>query len=333
MEEFRWNVENFFKLVAIVLILWLIIIVNQVLLLFFIAIILASGLSRLAEFLLKYNIPKGVTLALAFIVTGGVVAGFSYLVLPTLIEELRVLIGSIPAEAEQLANQRFVRRIISPDQMKEVSSGLFRQLAGRLTDLVQRIFQVGVGLVDILISIITVIALTAYLVIEKTRIKDFLINVKYVDSGKAGVIFQKIQDRLSVWLGGQLLDMLAVGILTYLTLLFFDVPYSLSLAVLAALLEIVPFIGPTLAALPAVLITFTDSPVKALWLILAYFIIQQVETHILVPNIMKQVIGVSSVMIIMVVLIFTTLFGLLGTVLSVPFCVLLKIAWEEFGKG
>jgi len=112
--------------------------------------------------------------------------------------------------------------------------------------------------------------------------------------------------------------MLIVGLLVFIGLSVLGIKYALVLAVIAALFEIVPFIGPILAASPAVILAFFQSSFLALLVIILYIVVQQLQNYLIVPQVMKRTVGLNPVVIIIVLLVGGKLAGLLGIVLAVP---------------
>jgi len=96
------------------------------------------------------------------------------------------------------------------------------------------------------------------------------------------------------------------------------VKYALTLALVAALFEIIPYIGPILAAIPAVILAFLQAPFLALLVILLYIVIQQLENYVIYPQVMKKTVGLNPVVIIIVMLMGAKLAGILGIILAVP---------------
>lgn len=131
------------------------------------------------------------------------------------------------------------------------------------------------------------------------------------------------------WLLGQLVAMVGVGLLTGIAMRLLDVPFALSLGVIAGLLEFVPFIGPIAAMVPGVLLAFTVSPETALYAALAYLAIQQVEGNVLMPVVQRWAVALPPALGILAVVIFGLLFGLPGVILAVPLMVVAMILVQE----
>ena len=138
----------------------------------------------------------------------------------------------------------------------------------------------------------------------------------------AGTILRK-------WLGGQLVAMLVVGVLTFIGLTLLDVPLALSLATIAGLLEFVPFVGPILAAIPAILIAFTHDQATALYVALLYVAIQQLEGYVLMPLVQRWAVALPPALGALSVVVFAVLFGLPGVFFAVPLTIVAMVLVRE----
>ena len=112
---------------------------------------------------------------------------------------------------------------------------------------------------------------------------------------------------------------LTIGVITWLALTILGIPFALPLAILAGFLEIIPTLGPIIAAIPATIVALAISPVMALSVIAVYIVIQLTENNFLVPKIMQKAVGLNPVVIIIAILVGSNLFGVIGALLSIPF--------------
>jgi predicted PurR-regulated permease PerM len=126
---------------------------------------------------------------------------------------------------------------------------------------------------------------------------------------------------LRKWLMGQLSAMAAVGVLTFIALKILGMPLALSLALIAGLLEFIPFIGPLLSGVPAVLVAFTVSPAEALYVGIAYLVIHQVEGNVVMPIVQRWAVALPPALGIASIVVFGWLFGLAGVLFAVPLMV------------
>jgi predicted PurR-regulated permease PerM len=109
---------------------------------------------------------------------------------------------------------------------------------------------------------------------------DLIVQFSFGKQVKAMRIVRKAEEKLGGWLRGQLALSLIIGLAAYILLSALNIPYALPLAVLAGIMEVVPVIGPIVSAIPAILIAYISAPFSAIWVALGYFVIQQLENHL-----------------------------------------------------
>jgi predicted PurR-regulated permease PerM len=141
--------------------------------------------------------------------------------------------------------------------------------------------------------------------------REEVAETAFADSGRA----------LGLWLQAQILSSIVVVILTYIGLVLVGVPSAAALAIIAGLLDFIPFIGPVVAGIPAVLIAFSVSPSTAMWTVGVYVVIQQLQGNILQPLIQKRSVDLSPAVLLFAVVAAGSLFGLIGVILSAPLTV------------
>jgi predicted PurR-regulated permease PerM len=146
---------------------------------------------------------------------------------------------------------------------------------------------------------------------------------------RIGAAFDAIVEALKRWLLGQGMAMLAVGTMTGIGLWVLGMPMALGLALLAGVLEFVPYIGPFLAAVPAVLIAFAVSPLDALYVLLLYWGVQQVENWALIPLIQKWSVDLPPALAILSLVIFGVLFGVPGIIVAAPLMIVVMILVQK----
>jgi len=120
-----------------------------------------------------------------------------------------------------------------------------------------------------------------------------------------------------------------IAAVVYVVLLVLGIPYALPLAILAGLLEVVPVIGPIISAIPAVIVAYFVSPFLAGVVVAAFFIIQQLENHFIVPQVMKKAVGLNPLIVILAVAVGGKLLGIAGALLAVPIVVVLQTVISE----
>jgi predicted PurR-regulated permease PerM len=146
-------------------------------------------------------------------------------------------------------------------------------------------------------------------------------------------LINRMQKKIGMWLRGQLILSLIIFALTYIGLLILGVKYALVLALIAGLTEFIPYLGPLLAAIPAVFLAFTQSPMLAVFVAVLYYVIQLTENNILVPKIMQKAVGLNPIVSIAVLLIGFQLAGVVGAILSIPVATAASVFFKDVLDG
>jgi len=173
---------------------------------------------------------------------------------------------------------------------------------------------------------ITVLLLTFYWTVDRNRIvRSLFIFLPAERREPAREFLEASEAKVSAYLRGLGIMCLSIGVLTLIAYWVIGLPYALLLAVFAGLMEAVPLIGPFLGAVPAVLVAVALFPDKIIWVIVATVIIQQLENNLLVPRVMDRSVGINPVVSLLAFVIFSSLFGLGGAILSIPLAATIQL--------
>jgi predicted PurR-regulated permease PerM len=198
------------------------------------------------------------------------------------------------------------------------------------TTAVTTIFSTVRNVVGGVFGIITLLLLTFYMLVESSEIFAFFVKLFPPDErGRVAAVSATVTEKVSAWLGGQLLLGGIIGLSSALGLWLMGIPYFYVLALISAVGELIPMLGPILAAIPAILVAATVSPGLALGVTVFFIVQQQLENSILVPKIMGRQAGLSAVMVIVALGIGSQLLGVLGAILSVPTAAIVQVLLEE----
>jgi predicted PurR-regulated permease PerM len=182
-------------------------------------------------------------------------------------------------------------------------------------------------------SAFSILALAFFFSLEKGEIEKKILNFlppKYRDYIIS--LFEEVQKKVSAWFGLRILSCIFVGILTLVSCLLLKIDYPFSLSFLAGFLELIPVLGPILAAFVLSLFVFLESPTKALFIFLIFFFIQQIEGNILTPVLAKKIVKLPSVLVLISLMIGGKIFGFLGAVLAIPLFGFLFEFFSDFFK-
>ena len=300
-----------FGLIALI---WALFLIKDVIVLLFMAIILMSALAPIVERLEKFKIPKPLAIAMVYVILIAIIAGLISIGVTPLVEQTNKLAENLPRTLGQILPANFI------------DIGVIEQQVGSFTgNVVTATFTI----LGQIIAFISIGVLTFYLLLEHDRLDQLIALFSLGRETQIKRIVRRIEVKLGAWFRGQVILSLLIGVTSFIALTVLGVPYALPLAIVAGLMEVVPVIGPIISAIPAVLIAYLQSPILALFTVIAFFFIQQLENHIVVPQVMKKAVGLNPLIVILAVAMGGKLLGFAGALLAVPIAVVIQVVLEE----
>lgn len=352
-------VKGAFGILAIILGAWAIYHLRHKILLLLLAIFLAAVIDPSVEKMEQYGIPRGLAILVHYFFAIFILLFLLLSFIPIIAEQIQGIAIIISSEVDTfLSNPRidlpFVRDEVNIRMTGLVKSTLQTMNINQFTDALSQFGQslssaaqggvrfatrIAGSMVNFFVSMIVVLVLAFFMQIEKEGIlrwvrSFFPTNYRnYLDNK-----FEAMHTKIGQWARGELLLMLAIFSLTLIALLILRMPYALTLAVLAGICEFIPAVGPFIAAIPSVLIAFTQGGfVMGLVVAGVYYIIQWCENNLLVPLIMKRAVGLSPIAILFAMLVGVsfpeTIHPVLGVMLAVPTTTLISIFLEDWRTG
>ncbi|MFC1641045.1 AI-2E family transporter [Patescibacteria group bacterium] len=317
------STKTIMKILIVVVVLAFVVYVRDIVFLLFLALMFAAAIDSPIDWLDRKGVPRAVGVIFIYLIAISLFAVTIAIIIPPIAEQVRQLAEALPSVLESLgiivggsgssiddttiSNFQSVLSTVGNTFAKSTSDGIFSTVSGIFGGF---------------FSVALVMVLTFYLVVRENGLKKLVRSVvpikhrPYISS-----LVNRIQHKIGLWFRGQIALALVIFVLSYVGLKALNVPYALVLALLAGLLEIVPYIGPIVAAIPAVIFAFVDDPLKAVFVIILYVVIQQLENHVLVPKIMQKAVGLNPVIIIIALLIGAKLAGVVGLLLAIPVAV------------
>lgn len=263
----------------------------------------------------RTHMPEGLGLALTVAIVLAFMGGMLFLFGSEIASQADAIAAALPDALDQVRN---TARSIGVggwvDQQIERLTGAFAE-GGSMGGMLMTI---GNGLTDFIVVVVGSIFLAARPNLYRTGL------IKLVPPArreKAADTLDDMEVALRMWFKGRLVAMIGVGLLTGLGLWLIGVPSFLALGLLAGLLEIVPFFGPILAAVPGILLALLVSPTHGLLATGLYLVIQQAEGNLITPIIQQHAVELPAALLLFSLLIFTTLFGVVGVLLAAPLTV------------
>jgi predicted PurR-regulated permease PerM len=305
----------------------------RVILLVFVAVLLASALEPMLGWL-RARLPvvgRAGTIIVVYVTFFVTVVGLAFVVVPAAVGQAERIIEDLPpffAEARAWAeNVRPAALATSLTALIDsVASGLKPPEAPNPDDVVE----VGTTVAELVVTLATLLTIVFFWLVERPRLQRYVLAFLPQDA-RAGArsVWNDVEIRLGLWVRGQLTLMATMGVMTGIAYSVLGVPGALLLALIAAITEAIPIIGPLLGAIPAVLVAATVSPELALIVAGLYVVIQFVEGNVLVPIVMRHAVGISPLLVLTSLLIGAAAGGFIGALLAVPIAASLEIALQR----
>lgn len=325
---------TFLKAVLIAVGLWFFWYVRDVVIIFLVSLLLASLIDPFADWFSKRNIPRALSVVIVYVVLIGVLAVISVGLIPIIVDQFGQLTSNLSGYSKN------VTETISRFQTFSVQHGFQQNLEESLSSLQKGIsesfgsvFTTVKGIFGGLATLFIILVLTFYMVAEGDKMQKYFKSLAPAEYQPfLADLMKKMQIKIGAWLRGQLILGVVVGLSVYIGLLIIGVKYALLLGLIAGLFEIVPYVGPIFSTIPAAIIGFAHSPITGIAVLLLFWIVQQLENHILVPNIMQKVTGLNPVVSIIALLVGIKVGGIIGAIFAIPIATIISVVLEDIFK-
>jgi predicted PurR-regulated permease PerM len=329
------------KTIVVLAIAWLIYSIRDTVLVVLTAIVLASAIEPGVTGLVQRKIPRILAVILVYLAIFAVAFVIFYFFVPSLLADLATFVTALPSYLDTFTHAGAF------DQYAQIL-GLPLPSAISSTEIVANVrnaldlnvvfgnaFSAATSIFGGVFSFILIVVFSIYFCLLETGVDDFLrIVTPQKHQHYVLNLWRRSQRKIGLWMQGQLLLGFTIGILIYLTLSIFQVPHALVLAVIAGVFEIIPVFGPVLAAIPAIAIAFVaGGSTLGVITIGIYVIIQQIETHLIYPQVVSRVVGVPPLLVIIALIVGGELGGFLGIILSVPMAATLQELARDLESG
>jgi predicted PurR-regulated permease PerM len=298
-------------LVALAILLWKLL---HVVLLVLTAIILAEGLRGPVSMLNERGVPFALSIAAAYLALVVAVLGLVTLLAGPTGAELASLTGY---QGAIIAN---VDRVLNTFQVSSQQlTSLATTLLGAAGGVVGSVVSIGSGVVAVVGDMVTVFLLSITWMAATRDLKGFVVGL--FPAPRRALVDRLIAETSRAFAGyvrGVTINMLAIGLLALLACWLLHLPAPVLLGVFAGLCELIPLLGPFLGAIPAVLLGFTVSPLYPLVVAVAFLVLQQLESNVLTPVVMRHEVGLRPFVVILALLVGAALAGVWGALVAVP---------------
>ncbi len=319
-----WTVRGMGLAIGVAIVVGLIalaVAAGGVLVLVFIAILLASALEPMIG-VIRDRLPlgRGATILVVYVTFFVTVIGLAFIVVPAAIAQGQEIVKGLPSTLDSIRSwAATLEPAILGDSVTRLADSAGKVFEAPPAPNPDQVVEVGAAAAEAAIALATLLTLVFFWLLEHARLQRYVLAYFPADN-RAGArdIWNEVETRLGLWVRGQLTLMGTMGVATATAYALLGVPGALLLGLIAAITEAIPIVGPLLGAIPAILVASTVSPELALIVAGVYVVIQLTEGSVLVPLVMRNTIGISPLLVMLSLLVGAAAGGLLGALLAVP---------------
>jgi predicted PurR-regulated permease PerM len=306
--------------------------VRNILLLVLVAAVLAIGLDPAARRLERLGLSRGWAVAGIFLAAVGVFSLFGFLVIPPLVSEVRQLATDIPGYIDRLRDSS---GFIGDLESRYDLSTRLRDLTERLPSLASSSFGTILGITksvaSLIFNMVTIAILTVYFLMSFTHSERMLATVvtRPTHVKEDARTLDEALERIGGYVSGNILVSIIAGVASFIFLRILGVPFAAALAMWVAIADLIPTVGATLGAIPAVLVAFLSSTGDGVATLVYFIAYQQTENYLIVPRVMRKAVDLSPAAVIVSVLIGGSLAGFAGALLALPLAAAAKVVIRQ----
>ncbi|HRY30883.1 MAG TPA: AI-2E family transporter [Candidatus Paceibacterota bacterium] len=323
------STATIFRFIFVILLFWFLFVIRDLILVLLGSIVIASAVEPGTRWLERKRIPRPLAVLLIYFCVILIFAALFYFFVPVLIQDVNDVLVSLPDYLNSLVSS--AGRFTGFGDFPEINNFLASLSGGQMGTLISRIASglsgATIGLISAastvfggILSFLLILVMSFYLAVQEDGVANFLRIVvpsnheKYVTD-----LWKRSQKKIGLWMQGQLMLGVLIGVLTYLGLSVLGIENALFLALVAAVFELIPIFGPILAAIPAVLFAVAQGGITAGLLVTGlYLIVQQFESQLIHPLVVKKIVGIPALIAIIALIIGAQVAGFLGIILAVP---------------
>jgi predicted PurR-regulated permease PerM len=303
--------------------LWALTQLWPIVLLILTAFIFHAALLPYVEWMVRRRLPRTLSVLLIFFAIVGVLGGLSALVVPAMVDEFRDLRDNLPVYAQDLEDflADFDIHVELSNHAQDINWD--EVISGRAA------VDYGQRALTILVGVITVMVLTAYLLVDTPRLSRFL--YQFVPPGREPEmdnLLTQLQRVVGGYIRGQLVTSACIFVYTFVVLLAAGVPNAIAFAVLAAFVDIIPLIGATIAVVFPTIAAFQESPTQAIIVLALLLLYQQFEDRFLTPRVYGQTLNLPPLVVLIAVLAGGQLLGIAGVLLAMPAAAIARVGFD-----
>jgi len=323
--DISWG--TIWKIFIVAILLYVIYQIRDILVWFVFALIISILFTPAIAFLKKFKIPRPLAVIFAYVTFFGILILITYLTIPLFISEIKQFSQYLPQYFEKISPPL---RDLGVKAFQDTGTFL-NTIGNALEKLTSNIGNILAAIFGGIFATIFILSLAMFISFEEKGVERALV-LFFPRKYEAYVLslWEKCQRKVSGWFLTRIIASLFLGLVSFFAFLLLHVPYPVSLALLAGVLNFIPFVGPLLTGVLIFLIVIAESLPKAIFVVVVFILIQQVENHILTPLISKRFVGVPPVLVLLALAVGGVLWKFLGAILAIPLAGILYEFIKEY---
>lgn len=323
--------RNVFVVAAALLLIYSLYLLRSLLMLVFIALFLSVGMDPAIRRLQSWGIRRGLSVTLILFGVLGFLAAFFAAVVPPLVEQVTEFATNLPDYVRDLAdNNERIREYVSEQDIAERLRSATQDIPAQIGSSFGTVLGVAGSVLATVFNTLTVIVLTIYFSLSFTKIREG--SLRLIPKSKRERV-QSLMDPILVKIGGYIAGNVVIsiiaGVVSFAFLAIAGVPFPVALALWVAIADLIPMVGATLGAVPAVVVAFFDSPATGIATLVFFVIYQQIENYVVAPRVMTKAVDLSPAAVLVSALAGAALLGVPGVLMAIPGAAAIKLISSE----
>jgi len=286
------------------------------------------------HFFERFKIPRIPAIILVFLLITALLTLFVLYIFPIAQRQFENLIDNIPKMVKSSQNLLVLLQsydIVIPEQIDEAIDHFMSNIQTYIENTMSYLFGFIANLITFVASLFLIPFFLFFMLKDSHKFIPFItqgFSKRRAENIKS--LLEKIDETLTAFIQGQLIVSFILGVLLFIAYLIIDLNYALTLALFALVMNVIPFVGPLLAVIPALIVGAFQDPMMVVWVALVTLIVQQIESNLISPNVMGRVLALHPLTVITVILAAGSIAGFLGILFAVPTYAVLKTIYVHF---
>lgn len=323
--------RNVFVVAAALLLIYSLYLIRSLLMLVFIALFLAVGMDPAIRRLQGWGMKRGGAVGVILLGIIGFLAGFFAAVVPPLVEQVTEFATNLPQYVQDIAdNNEQVREYVEEQDIAARLQDATKDIPAQIGSSFGTVLGVAGSVLASIFNTITVLVLTIYFSLSFTKIREG--SLRLIPNSKRSRVqslMDPILEKIGGYIAGNVVISIVAGVVSFAFLAIAGAPFPVALALWVAIADLIPLVGATLGAVPAVVVAFFDSPATGIATLVFFVLYQQVENYVIAPRVMTKAVDLSPAAVLVSALAGAALLGVPGVLMAIPAAAALKLISNE----